>query len=143
MATWLFAALLIGSLLSVLISAVPQLSSYFQPIISSALSVMPSWLQLSIMPLWLKWGIVTVFFIGIFSIAISLIVGTRVLWGGFVLGVLTTAVITVSFSRIQEELLSIILTALFEGFFYIFLGAIVVFIIGTVVRLFVRNLGKL
>ncbi len=133
--TWVFAALLLGSLLSVIISAVPQLSSHFQPIISFAFSMIPPWLQLSLMPLWFKSGIATVFFIGVFSLAISLIVGTRFVWGGFVLGLLTTAVITVIFSSIQEELLMIILTALFEGVFYILLGVIVVFIIGALVWL--------
>lgn len=141
--TWLFAALVIGSLLSVIISASPQLSSYFQPKISFAFSIIPPWLHLSMMALWFKWVIATIFFIGVFSIAISLIVGTRFLWGGFVLGVLTTAVITVLYSTIQEQLLNIILTTLLEGSFYILLGVIGVFIIGVVVRIFVKDLGKL
>lgn len=90
-ATWVFAAFLVGSLLSVLISAVPQLSSYFQPITSLVLNLMSPWLQLSVMPLGLK----------------------------------------------------LIVTAFLGCISYILLAAIVVLITGILVKLFVRNLGKL
>jgi hypothetical protein len=69
---WVFAAFLVGSLLSVLISAVPQLSSYFQPITSFVLNLMSPWLQASVMPLWLKL-IFTAFLGGIFYILLAAI----------------------------------------------------------------------
>jgi len=72
-AIWVFAAFLIGSLLSVLISAVPQLSSYFQPITSFVLNLISPWLQLSVMPLWLKF-IFTAFLGGISYILFAAIV---------------------------------------------------------------------
>ncbi len=89
--TWVLAAFLIGSLLSVLISAVPQLSSFFQPITSVILNLVSPWLQLSLMPLWLK----------------------------------------------------LIFTAFLGGIYYILLAAIVVLLTGIVVRVFVKDLGKL
>jgi len=97
-----------------------------------------------------------VYLLGTFLTVGALIGGTRSLWVGLGLATLTTAVIAVfplvlsvlssipqeQFLRIQEELLSKILTACFEGVFYIVLAAIAVLIIGIMVRLFVRNLGN-
>ena len=83
-ATWILAALFIGSLLSVLISAVPQLSSFFQPITSFALNLVSPWLQLNVMPLWLKL-IFTTFLGGISYILLAVIV---VLLTGIVVKVL-------------------------------------------------------
>lgn len=145
---WVFAALLIGGLLSVLISAVPQLSSYFQPISSFARSVT--------LP-WLKWSIATVYLLGAFSTVGSLIGGTRFLWVGFVLAALITAVIAVlplivaifpsipqeKILSIQDKFLSIIFTTFLEGVFYILLAVIAVLIIGIIVKLFVRDQRKL
>lgn len=72
-ATWLLAAFLIGSLLSVLISAVPQLSSFFQPITSLILNLVSPWLELNVMPPWLKL-ILTAFLGGISYILLAAIV---------------------------------------------------------------------
>ncbi len=72
-ATWLFAAFLIGSLLSVIISAVPQLSSFFQPITSFVLNLISPWLELSFMLPWLKL-IFTAFLGGISYILLAAIV---------------------------------------------------------------------
>ncbi len=71
--TWVLAAFLIGSLLSELISVVPQLSSFFRPITSFVLDLVSPWLQLSLMPPWLKL-ISTVFLGGIFYIVLAAIV---------------------------------------------------------------------
>jgi hypothetical protein len=90
-ATWILAALFIGSLLSVLISAVPQLSSFFQPITSFVLNLVSPWLQLNVMPLWLK----------------------------------------------------LIFTAFLGGISYILLAGIVVLLTGIVVKVLVKDLGKL
>ncbi len=90
-ATWVLAALFIGSLLSVLISAVPQLSSFFQPTTSFVLSLVSPWLQLNAMPLWLK----------------------------------------------------LIFTAFLGGISYILLAVIVVLLTGIVVKILVKDLGKL
>ena len=71
--TWVLAAFLISSLLSVLISAVPQLSSFFQPITSFVLNLVSPWLQLSVMPPLLKL-IFTAFLGGISYILLAAIV---------------------------------------------------------------------
>lgn len=159
-ATWLFAALLIGSFLSIIIAAVPQLGSFLQSIIGFPQSLISS--ALSVIPSWLGWGITAVFFAGLFSIVISLIVGTRFMLKiplisrtrtfntqllgigiGCALGIFTPAVITVIFADMREKLLGIILTAIAEGFFYIVLGVVVIFLVGATVKLFVGKLEKL
>lgn len=52
--TWVLAAFLFGSLLSVLISAIPQLSSFSQSITSFVLNLVFPWVQISLMSPWLK-----------------------------------------------------------------------------------------
>jgi hypothetical protein len=133
-AVWVLLALLIGWLLSELISAaLPEISLYFQPAISFALRSIP---------LWLKWLIAAVYLSSVFSALGSLIGGTRFLWGGLVLGMIAI-IVAVFPAPLQFELLSRLLKALIEGVLYISVGGIVVFLAGILVKFFVKDRGKL
>ncbi|WP_250121807.1 hypothetical protein [Chroococcidiopsis sp. CCMEE 29] len=144
LAIWMFAALLIGGLLGVLISEainrfVPQLASYPQAV-SNFIQIIKVDL-----PAWLKWSVVTVYLLAAFSTIGAFIRGTLFLYVGLGLGALTTVVLTAIPLEIQEKILSIILTAFFEGIFYIILAAIVVFIAGIIgipVRAIFSNIEK-
>ena len=135
-AMWVVMALLIGFVLGelILIAVLPKLSPQVQNSVDAVVTMTPSWLI---------WPLVTLYLSAALATVGAFLGGSRWFLGGGVGGVLATSGIALSSSAQQSQFLSWIVRALIEGVCYIGLAAVVVLVVGIVVRIFVRDLHQL